>query len=144
MKHSGKVLKKYGNLKVIDCTECKFIHIIPLPSKKEISKLYKKKYYTKIKPQYIRKYEREIDYWNLVFDEKLDYLETKIKRKTRSVLDVGSGSGFFLKRAKEKGWIVNGVEPNYFAAKYSEKIGIPVITDFFQNILLQNNLVQLQ
>ena len=42
MKHGGKVLKKYGNLKVIDCTECKFIHIIPLPSKKEISKLYKK------------------------------------------------------------------------------------------------------
>jgi len=123
MKHSGKDLKKYGNLKIIDCTKCKFIHIVPLPSKKEISKLYKKKYYTKIKPQYIKKYEQEIDYWNLIFDEKLDYLETKIKRKTKSILDVGSGSGFFLKRAKEKGWTVTGVEPNYFAAKYSEKIG---------------------
>ena len=134
MKHSGKVLKKYGNLKIINCTKCKFIHIIPLPSKKEISKLYKKKYYTKIKPQYIRKYEREIDYWNLIFDEKLDYLETKIKRKTRSVLDVGSGSGFFLKRAKERGWTVNGIEPNKIASNYSEKIGIPVINDFFQNI----------
>jgi len=54
MKHSGKVLKKYKNLKIIDCTGCKFIHIVPLPSKKEISKLYKKKYYTKIKPQYIK------------------------------------------------------------------------------------------
>ena len=43
MKHSGKDLKKYGNLKIIDCTKCKFIHIVPLPSKKEISKLYKKK-----------------------------------------------------------------------------------------------------
>ena len=84
MKHTGKVLKKYGNLKIKDCTKCKFIHIVPLPSKKEISKLYKKQYYTKIKPHYIRKYEREIDYWNLIFDEKLDYLETKIKRKTKS------------------------------------------------------------
>ena len=36
MKHSGKDLKKYGNLKIIDCTKCKFIHIVPLPSKKEI------------------------------------------------------------------------------------------------------------
>jgi len=53
-------------------------------------------------------------------------------------LDVGSGSGFFLKRAKEKGWTITGVEPNYFAAKYSEKIGIPVITDFFQNIDIKN------
>ena len=138
MKHTGKVLKKYGNLKIKDCTKCKFIHIVPLPSKNEISKLYKKQYYTKIKPHYIRKYEREIDYWNLIFDEKLDYLETKIKRKTKSILDIGSGSGFFLKRAKEKGWTVNGVEPNYFAAKYSEKIGIPVITDFFQNIDIKN------
>ena len=134
MKHTGKVLKKYGNLKIKDCTKCKFIHIVPLPSKNEISKLYKKQYYTKIKPHYIRKYEREIDYWNLVFDEKLDYLETKIKRKTRSVLDVGSGSGFFLKRAKERGWTVNGIEPNKIASNYSEKIGIPVINDFFQNI----------
>ena len=138
MKHSGKVLKKHGNLKIIDCVKCEFIHIVPPPSKQEISKLYKKKYYTKIKPQYIKKYEREIDYWNLIFDEKLDYLETKIKRKTKSILDIGSGSGFFLKRAKEKGWIVNGVEPNYFAAKFSEKIGISVIPDFFQNIDIEN------
>ena len=82
MKHSGKVLKKYGKLKIIDCTKCKFIHILPLPSKKEISKLYKKKYYEKIKPQYIKKYEQEIDYWNLIFDEKLDYLKSeKIGKK---------------------------------------------------------------
>ena len=136
--HYGKILNKKNNYKIIDCRNCKFIHILPLPSEKNIINLYKKKYYEKIKPQYIKKYEREIDYWNLIFDEKLDYLETKIKRKTKSILDVGSGSGFFLKRAKEKGWTINGVEPNYFAAKYSEKIGIPVITDFFQNIDIEN------
>jgi len=38
MKHSGKDLKKYGNLKIIDCTKCKFIHIVPLPSKKKFMK----------------------------------------------------------------------------------------------------------
>jgi 2-polyprenyl-3-methyl-5-hydroxy-6-metoxy-1,4-benzoquinol methylase len=136
--HHGKVLKKCGNLKIIDCVKCKFIHIHPIPSEKEVSTLYKKKYYTKIKPQYIKKYEQEIDYWNLIFDEKLDYLETKIKRKTKSILDIGSGSGFFLKRAKEKGWTVNGVEPNLVAANYSEKIGVHVINDFFQNVDFEN------
>ena len=136
--HYGKILNKKNKYKIIDCRTCKFIHILPLPSQKKIINLYKKKYYTKIKPQYIKKYEQEIGYWNLIFDEKLDYLETKIKRKTKSILDIGSGSGFFLKRAKEKGWTINGVEPNYFAAKYSEKIGIPVITDFFQNIDIEN------
>ena len=136
--HYGKILNKKNNYKIIDCGTCKFIHILPLPSEKKMINLYKKKYYTKIKPQYIKKYEREIDYWNLVFDEKLDYLETKIKRKTRSILDVGSGSGFFLKRAKERGWTVNGIEPNKIASNYSKKIGIPVINDFFQNIDIKN------
>jgi SAM-dependent methyltransferase len=138
MKHKGNVLKKHGNFTVIDCTNCGFIHIIPLPSKKEISKLYKKKYYTDVKPQYIKKYEQEIDYWNMLFDEKIHYLETKIKRKAKSILDIGSGSGFFLKRAKERGWTAHGIEPNQIASDYSRKIGIPVINDFFQNIDIKN------
>ena len=53
-------------------------------------------------------------------------------------MDVGSGSGFFLKRAKERGWTVNGIEPNKIASNYSEKIGIPVINDFFQNVEIEN------
>ena len=74
----------------------------------------------------------------MIFDEKLDYLETKIKGKTKSILDIGSGSGFFLKRAKEKGWAIHGIEPNKTASNYSEKIGIPVINDFFQNVEIEN------
>ena len=83
MKHSGKILKKIGKSKVIDCKSCKFIHVIPLPTKMESSKHYKKKYYTKIKPNYIKKYEKEIDYWNLIFDEKLNFLSDKISMKKK-------------------------------------------------------------
>ena len=134
MKHSGKILKKIGKSKVIDCKSCKFIHVIPLPTKMESSKHYKKKYYTKIKPNYIKKYEKEIDYWNLIFDEKLNFLSDKISMKKKSMFDLGSGAGYFLKRAKEKGWEVNGVEPNSIAANHSKKIGVPVINDFFENL----------
>ena len=107
---------------------------MPLPSELELSKLYKRKYYTKVKPNYIKKYQKEIDYWNLIFDEKLDFLETKIKTQIRSIFDIGSGSGYFLLRAKEKGWAVDGVEPNLIAADHSRKIGVPVINDFFWNV----------
>ena len=107
---------------------------MPLPSELELSKLYKREYYTKVKPNYIKKYQKEIDYWNLIFDEKLDFLETKIKTQTRSIFDIGSGSGYFLLRAKEKGWAVDGVEPNLIAADHSRKIGVPVINDFFGNV----------
>ena len=134
MKHSGKFLKKIGQSKIIDCKHCKFIHVLPLPSKEELSILYKKNYYSSIKPNYIKKYEKEIDYWNLIFDEKLNFLSSKIKKRKKSIFDLGSGAGYFLKRAKEKGWVVNGIEPNLLAAKYSKKLGIPVINDFFENI----------
>jgi len=134
MKHTGKILKKTGKSKIIDCKSCKFIHVVPLPTKIELSQHYQKNYYTKTKPNYIKKYQKELDYWNLIFDEKLNYLETKIKRKNKSIFDLGSGSGYFLKRAKEKGWNVDGIEPNLVAANHSKKIGIPVINDFFENI----------
>jgi len=134
MKHGGKVLKKIERFRIIDCDKCQFIHVMPLPSELELSKLYKRKYYTKVKPNYIKKYQKEIDYWNLIFDEKLDFLETKIKAQTRSIFDIGSGSGYFLLRAKEKGWAVDGVEPNLIAADHSRKIGVPVINDFFGNM----------
>ena len=65
MKHKGIVLKKHGNFTVIDCTNCGFIHIIPLPSKKEISKLYKKKYYADVKPKYFKQQKQEFDYSKL-------------------------------------------------------------------------------
>ena len=61
-----------GNFRIIDCDKCQFIHVMPLPSELELSKLYKRKYYTKVKPNYIKKYQKEIDYWNLIFDEKLN------------------------------------------------------------------------
>jgi len=134
MKHNGEILKKIGKFKIIDCKHCQFIHVHPLPSKIKLIDLYEKKYYTKIKPNYIKKYKKERDYWNLIFDEKLKFLDTKIGRKNKSIFDLGSGSGYFLKRAKEKGWIVNGIEPNIFAANHSKKIGIPVINGFFENI----------
>ena len=62
----------------------------------------------------------------------------QIKRKTKYILDIGSGSGFFLKRAKERGWIAHGIEPNVIASNYSRKIGVPVVNDFFQNVDIKN------
>ena len=67
------------------------------------------------------------------YDEKLNILETN-KIKNKKILDVGSGGGFFLRRAKEKGWDVLGIEPSLTAAKYAEKYKIPTIVDFFEKI----------
>jgi 2-polyprenyl-3-methyl-5-hydroxy-6-metoxy-1,4-benzoquinol methylase len=46
-----------------------------------------------------------------------------------ALLDVGSHSGFFLRKAKARGWTVTGVEPNDVAASLArEWFGLDVVT----------------
>jgi hypothetical protein len=103
IKHNGKTIKKFGKYSVIDCRRCKFIHVIPVPSNQELNSFYDNEYFQKIKPNFISKNENEMDYWNLVFDEKLVTIEKLISSKSKRILDIGSGPGFFLRRAKRRG-----------------------------------------
>ena len=131
--HQGKIVLNKGKFELIDCTKCKFIHIVPLPTEAELLKFYQKEFYQKIKPAYLKQDEEERNYWNMTYDEKLSVLK-KNNIKNKKILDIGSGGGFFLRRAKEMGWDVLGVEPSLTAAKYAEKYKIPTIVDFFEKI----------
>ena len=46
--HSGKTLQKKNGYRIIDCKSCNFIHIVPLPSKQKLKKLYQTNYYKKL------------------------------------------------------------------------------------------------
>ena len=76
---------------MIDCRICKFIHIIPIPSDQELNSFYENEFYQKTKSNYISKSENEMDYWDLVFDEKLVTIEKLISSKSKRILDIGSG-----------------------------------------------------
>ena len=52
-------------------------------------------------------------------------------RERRRLLDIGSGPGFFLKTAKERGWRVLGIEPSRQAATHARDLGIEVVEGFF-------------
>ena len=132
--HKGIILQKIGKYKIIDCNFCKFIHIYPIPSDSTLSKLYINDYYKTTKPQYIKKNETEIEYWNILFDEKLETLEQHLQSRTKKILDIGCGPGFFLRRAMKKGWQVTGIEPSLIASEYAKKQGINVLTNFFHQI----------
>lgn len=136
--HPGSVLADTGNFKVIDCTACGFVHVTPIPSDNELLSMYSKEFYQHMKPEYISKDESELEYWNLTFDDKLDVLEKQITSKSRRILDVGCGPGFFLMRAKTRGWDVVGIEPSEMAAEYAEKHGIRIIRKLFQDVDLES------
>ena len=119
---------------MIDCRNCEFIHVTPVPSNEELDLFYNNEYYQKIKPDFISKNEGEMDYWNLVFDEKLATIEKLISQKSKRILDIGSGPGFFLRRAKRRGWDVVGVEPSPLASDYANKQKIHTIQKFFHEV----------
>ena len=121
VKHNGKAIKKFGKYTVIDCRNCGFIHVIPIPSNQELNLFYNNEFYQKTKPNYIQGNEKEMNYFNSTFDEKLVTIEKLISSKSKRILDIGSGPGFFLRRAKRRGWDVIGVEPSPLACNYANR-----------------------
>jgi len=57
-------------------------------------------------------------------------LITKLNKGTGSVLDIGAGTGEFLKVASEQGWEIHGAEPNEKARSISEQKGIHLKESF--------------
>ena len=131
--HFGEIISQKDKIDLINCNVCNFIHVNPLPSNDELLKLYKLEYYENFKPTYLQKDEKELDYWNISYDEKLNILESN-GIPNKKILDVGCGGGFFLRRAKERTYDVLGIEPSQQASDYAKNHKIPIITDFFENI----------
>ena len=124
-KHLGKILDKVGKYRVIDCTRCKFRHVVPIPTKEKLNKLYEDSYYTEEKPKYLKEAEEDFDWWMLTYNNIYQLLEKHTKG--RKLLDIGSGPGFFLKCGQDKGWEVLGFEPSKQAYQYSREMGLKVV-----------------
>lgn len=110
--HQGLILETKNGFDVIDCSFCGFKHIVPIPTADELEKAYRHEYYSREKPLYLQRHREDLDWWNMVYDERYEILEKHLAVDRRSILDVGSGPGFFLLRGKERGWTTKGVEPS--------------------------------
>jgi 2-polyprenyl-3-methyl-5-hydroxy-6-metoxy-1,4-benzoquinol methylase len=130
--HPGKIITTSNEYQIIDCEICKFIHIKPYPTMEDLTEIYQNEFYQNIKPNYIKKYEEELEYWKMIYHEKLEIIEQHVK--DRKILDIGCGAGFFLKEAKNRKWDVMGVEPSSMAANYAKKNGIKVIEKMFEKV----------
>ena len=127
--HKGKLVDTIGGSKVINCTQCHFKHIFPLPTDAQLRMFYKKEFYQKEKPNYFKENKRDSKWWKATYDNRYDLLESHTKG--RKILDIGSGPGQFLITGKRRGWQVVGIEPSSTAAIYSSRRGLTMINDFF-------------
>ncbi len=130
-KHSGLLVDEKDGYSVVDCITCGFVHIDPLPDAGDVERIYREQYFSDEKPGFIKGVLKDLEWWNIVYDERLEFMESRLSGRQRRVLDIGCGPGFFLKRATGRGWQCLGVEPSRLAAGYAEAQGLTVKNEFF-------------
>lgn len=137
-KHEGEILVSIDNHDVIKCDKCGYAHVMPMPTIEDVKEFYGKDYYETIKPEMLSNYENSLDWFNQMYDDRFEIFEenTTVPGK---VLDIGAGAGYFLRRAKERGWEYVGVEASRAACKYAEQYNkITIINDFVENIAVSD------
>ena len=131
MMHSGSVLDRANGFSVLDCSDCGFIHLNPVPTENELDKVYREEYYTDEKPLFIERVIEDLPWWDSVYNDRYEFFESKLPENRRSVLDIGCGPGYFLKAGMERGWKGFGVEPSSRAAAHARSLGLEVMNTFF-------------
>lgn len=127
--HKGKILDKKDGVSVLDCTECGFAHVSPIPSDAELTHFYEREFYQHEKPNYFRETKEDLPWWMATYNNYYELLERRTKGST--LLDIGSGPGHFLACGKKRGWKTVGIEPSTTAVNYSNKRGLTTHNGFF-------------
>lgn len=133
--HDGPVLARRGEFNVVDCGNCGYAHVTPMPNVGELAEVYSHDYYATEKPLYLERYEEDRAWWLDVYADRLGMIEEALPGTGRRILDVGSGPGLFLDAAAASGWQTMGVEPSRQAAAHARGLGHAIHEGFFDAAL---------
>jgi len=107
------------NFALFQCSQCEFVFTQSHPGKEDISSYYKSEDYVSHsntrKGVVNRLYHIARGY---MLGRKGKLIQRLIHRKPGKILDIGSGTGFFLNHMKEHGWDVMGIEPSEEGRKF--------------------------
>lgn len=97
-----------------------YVHPVP----EQVASIYHESYFYKDKAVEglgYSEYDADKEPMRDFFLEELEKLERV--SNGRNIFDVGAATGFFLDRAKERGWTTSGVEVSHFAGRQAIKRG---------------------
>ncbi len=134
----GKILDRVDNYSVIECKNCNFRHLLPIPTSNELKRFYEKQYYQDHKPNYIAEDIRDKTYLEITYEERLQIF-SKLTQG-RNLLDVGCGAGLFMNFSKKKGWNVTGIEPSNLAALEAKELNLEVFEGELEDFVKLNEL----
>lgn len=128
--HAGPSCARVGDFDVIECAACGFRHLLPVPTTEQLEHVYRHEYYSQEKPLYLERTREDRPWTDVVYDERYAAFESLLPASARSLLDVGSGPGFFLLRGRERGWRTLGIEPSSQSAAHSRELGLEIVEEF--------------
>lgn len=131
IEHVGRTIDSANDYDIIECERCGFKHVIPIPTPEELNALYRDKFYLDDKPDYFKEAEEDLEWWMATYANYYDIFEGLLQDDERTLLEIGSGAGHFLKSGKDRGWRVLGFEPSTLACEYSERLGVDAINKSF-------------
>ena len=129
--HQGTRIARENGHDIIACAMCGFRHAIPLPDPAALEREYRENYYAEEKPTFLAHAGEDQDWAILAQSDRLEVFERILGAERRRLLDIGSGPGFFLKAAQDRGWNVLGIEPSRQAAAHARGLGVEVVEGFF-------------
>lgn len=116
----------WGNKKGFDhdiCGTCKVVFLNPLPG--AVDHIYGDSYFVGSEGGYgYSNYDADKEAMREVFVDYLKRLENLTPGRT--IFDVGAATGYFLERARERGWQGGGVEISKFATERARDKGLDV------------------
>lgn len=106
---------------ITECVKCGFRFTNPRPKEEYIYKYYQSKNYishSSTKKGLINKVYHRVRYYQ--FYKKLKIIEQSTKIEKGKILDIGCGTGDFLKHMVSAGWVADGVETDNGAREVAE------------------------
>jgi len=129
--HEGPCVARKNGYDIIHCEMCGFRHAVPLPKQADLEREYRETYYADEKPTFLAHAGEDQQWAELAQTDRLEAFERILGPGRRQLLDIGSGPGFFLKTAKNRGWSVVGIEPSRQAAAHAQGLGAQVTRGLF-------------
>lgn len=110
------------NFEIFSCDNCAFKFTQSAPAQNDIGRYYQSE-------DYISHSDTNKGLFNKIYHFARDYMLSSKRQtivhnstaKNGKLLDIGSGTGYFLKTMKTAGWDVRGIEPDPDARKYSKE-----------------------
>jgi len=129
----SRVLYTVNSYNIIEDEDCGYFRCDPLPTDEELSDYYQRVFYTSRKPDYFERQKQDEEWWNLVFQGRLERCAALRDGPIERVLDIGCGPGLFLKYCQDQGMDVIGLEPSEDAADFARQSGVQVISGGYEN-----------